>query len=74
MEEFERFEMTATALGVYLDEDAVGYARDEMYEVQAEREAEANSAINPDFDDTDRGTPRVADWEQIDALFSRLGS
>ncbi len=75
MEEFERFEGVAEALGVGLDDAAVDVARDEMYEVQAALEAEAAREVDPDFDDDrDSGGSYVTDWEQIDSLFGTLGA
>jgi hypothetical protein len=74
MDEFSRFEDTAGVLAVRLDEDALTVARDEMYEVQAEREAEARAEIEPDYEPEEYERPTSTDWDQIDSLFGMLGN
>ncbi|MFI4990529.1 MAG: restriction endonuclease [Solirubrobacterales bacterium] len=76
MEEFERFEDLAVAFGIELADEAVDIAREEIHEVQAEREAEARLEIDADQDEEDRsggGRPSFGDWEQIDSMFGTLG-
>ena len=74
MDEFSRFEDTAEVLSVSLNEDALTAARDEMYEVQAEREAEARAGIDPDYERDEYERPTSTDWDQVDALFGMLGN
>lgn len=45
MEEFDRCEDLAQAFGVELAEEAVDIARDDLHEVQAEREAERHAKL-----------------------------
>jgi hypothetical protein len=77
MEEFEQFEGLARVFAVDLADEAVDIARDEIYEVQAEREAEAREELDVDQDEDDyRGGASRADfgdWEQIDSMFGTLG-
>jgi hypothetical protein len=75
MEEFERFEDLAQAFGVELAEEAVDIAREDIHEVQAEREAEAAREVDQDEEDyrTGGGHSSDRDWEQIDSMFGMLG-
>jgi hypothetical protein len=75
MEEFERFEDLAQAFGVELAEEAVDIAREDIHEVQAEREAEAAREVDQDEEDyrTGGGHSNDRDWEQIDSMFGMLG-